>query len=198
MRRIVQGLILFAFLVLFAAVACVAVIFITTGNDPLTAARNGIAGLRVSLMQDELNTPAGNSAEPVRFVVVPGMSTGQIAEGLSVNGLITDPNLFVTYAVAERLTSELEAGTYFLSNNMPITEIATRLTDSNSSRLDLRVWEGWRIEEIAEAIDGNQQIYLHRRGLPPNCRPKRRYSARLRRLCRLTGRRIVGGIPVSR
>ena len=155
MRRVIQVLGLLSLVLVFAAIACVATIFLVTGNDPLTAARDGLAQLQLARSADELNTPAGTSDEAVRFVVVPGTATSQIAEGLSVNGLITDPDLFVTYVVASGLAGELEAGTYFLANNMPITEIAERLTDSNSSRLLFRILPGWRAEEVAAAIDAH-------------------------------------------
>ncbi|MEM6281407.1 MAG: endolytic transglycosylase MltG [Chloroflexota bacterium] len=153
MRRLIQGLAILFFLTAFSAVACIAAIFIITGDDPLTASRTGMAELSIRVRSDELNTPAGNADTPVRFTVEPGTSTIGIASNLFGNGLITDAELFVNYTIANDIATELEAGTYFLTNSMTIPEIAIALTDSNSSQLPFRILEGWRMEEVAASID---------------------------------------------
>lgn len=155
MQRLLQIIILLAFLVMFGAVACVTTIFIITGDDPFTALRNGSSEFAVFMRQDELNIPAGNSIDPVRFEVAPGTSTTQIAQNLFQRGLITNADLFVDYTIAENIDAQLEAGTYFLTDTLTIPEIALLLTDSNSSQLPFRILDGWRIEEVAAAIDRN-------------------------------------------
>jgi UPF0755 protein len=109
----------------------------------------------VALNRDALNTPAGDGQQPFRFDVDPGMSTGQIADKLYRAGLIRDASLFVNYTIAAGIDGELEAGTYFLTNSLSIPEIALLLTDSNSSQIPFRILEGWRMEEIAAAIDSS-------------------------------------------
>jgi UPF0755 protein len=139
----------------FGAVACVAVIFIATGEGPLTATRDALAQLSLSRRADDLNTPLTEDGQPVRFVVESGTSTRRIAENLFLEGLIRDVDLFVDYTVANDIDVQLEAGTYFLSSSLNIPEIAELLTDSNSSNIPFRILEGWRIEEIAAAVDQN-------------------------------------------
>lgn len=155
MRRLFQVLSALFLIFIFIIMACTAATFILTGGDPLTTIRTTLVQYTLSLRSDELNKPAGNSDQVVRFEVAPGTTTGQIANNLQESGLITDVDLFIDFTVANGIDSQLEAGTYFLSNNKTIPEIAYLLTDSNSSQLPFRILEGWRLEEIAAAIERN-------------------------------------------
>ena len=53
------------------------------------------------------------------------------------------------------LDVQMEAGVYFPDQTMTIPTIATLLTDSSKSVIPFRILEGWRIEEIAGAVDRN-------------------------------------------
>jgi UPF0755 protein len=155
MRRL---LIFLAFLVMVLAcglTATTTTVYVVTGKGPVTALRDGALLLILSRRTDELTTAYSNDDTAVRFTVEPGTPTRQIAQNLLSAGLIGDAELFVNYTAANDIDIQLEAGTYFLAPNMPITEIAQRLTDANSSRLTFRILEGWRLEEIANAIDQN-------------------------------------------
>ncbi|MFZ4828259.1 MAG: endolytic transglycosylase MltG [Phototrophicaceae bacterium] len=110
---------------------------------------------RYQLRQQQalLQATMGTQQESIRIDVTPGMSTVEIAQLLYEQGLIVDVDVFVLYTVVNQLDAQLEAGVYFLSQTMTIPEIATRLTDTNSSKITFRILAGWRIEEIAQAID---------------------------------------------
>lgn len=156
MRRLLRVLFAIILFCIFASFACVAAIFIFTGKAPVSAGKSLFLNITLNLRDDELRTPAGTSDQAVRFVIEPGSSTASIANNLFAASLITDVNLFVNFAVANEIDNQLEAGTYFLSPNQTIPEIAYLLTDSNSSQLPFRILEGWRKEEIAAAIDSNR------------------------------------------
>jgi UPF0755 protein len=155
MRRIAQILVGLALFFVLAAAACIATLFIITGQDPISAVRDGTVRVMLAQRTGEINTPYGTTGIPIRFLVNPGMTAPDIGQKLVGAQLIGDADLFVSYTIAEGIDGQLEAGTYFLSDTMPMTEIAYRLTDSNSSQLALRILEGWRIEEIADVIDSN-------------------------------------------
>jgi UPF0755 protein len=91
----------------------------------------------------------------VRFVVDSGDTPRIIARSLYDSNLILDADLFVDYVRAERMDTELEAGTYFLKKAQTIPEIARALTDSRSSFIPFVILEGWRLEEVSAAIDDN-------------------------------------------
>jgi UPF0755 protein len=66
---------------------------------------------------------------------------------------VVDSGLFADYVQFKELDVELEAGTYFLNTTMNIKQIAVVLTDSSLSQIELTVFPGDRMEQIAERID---------------------------------------------
>ena len=72
-----------------------------------------------------------------------------------MSNLIGDTDLFIKYVRLNDYDRQLEAGTYFLNQTQTLAEIAYALTDSRSSQFPFRILEGWRIEEVAAAIDDN-------------------------------------------
>ncbi|MDX1991547.1 MAG: endolytic transglycosylase MltG [bacterium] len=155
MERSCRTIALLLVALVVVALMCMGFIFLLFGDDLLDFAR--IAAVRFSLAgrQAELDTPAGTSTELVRFTINPGDTPPVIGQNLSAAGLINDAALFTDYVQAERLDVELEAGTYFLTQTQTIPEIALALTDSRNSQITFTILEGWRIEEIAAAIDTN-------------------------------------------
>lgn len=134
---------------------CVGVIVLATGGNPVDGVQTALIRLRLAGREDELNAAAGSSPDPVRFTVSPGDSPRLVAANLLTANLILDADLFVDYVRANDLDRALEAGTYFIRQTQTIPEIALALTDSRNSVIAFTIIEGWRMEEIAEAIDRN-------------------------------------------
>ncbi len=99
--------------------------------------------------------PLSSDTTPVRFTVELGDPPALIAQNLAAAGLISDANLFVDYVRAYDIDVQLEAGTYFLKQSQSIKQIAATLTDSSNSQIVFSIIPGWRIEEVAAAIDAN-------------------------------------------
>ncbi len=142
-----------AFVVL--AFLCSGTLFVISGGRPLDFVQTELIRLRLAGRQDDLNRAAGTDPRPLRFTVVSGEPPRSVARRLFEQGLITDADLFVDYVRVTRLDVEIEAGTYFLSQVQTIPQIAVMITDSRSSFIPFRILEGWRLEEIAAAVDGN-------------------------------------------
>lgn len=111
-------------------------------------------GLRVG----DLQARRVSDAETVRFEVEPGSSAADIADRLARLGLISDATLFRNYARYTGLDSQLEAGRFDLSAAMTIPEIAEALTEALSPDVTVQVIEGWRMEQVAEAIDAAEGL----------------------------------------
>lgn len=155
MLRLAKIVVFLGFVLLFFGAVAAGFLLIISGGDPVGFARTAYLRYTLAGREDELLSPAGIDATE-RIVEVPSGSTAtSIAQDLLDRGLITDVDLFVAYARVEGLDVQLEAGTYFISQTMTIPQIAEMLTDSRNSSITFRVVEGWRIEEIAEAIDAN-------------------------------------------
>lgn len=153
--RILKILILAAFGFGILAVMIFGVIFLISRGHPVDFIQTEIIRLSMNSRQDDLNRPVGSDNTPIRFTVNLGDSPTVIGENLFNTSLIRDPDLFVDYVRISDLDVQLEAGTYFLNQTQTIPEIALALTDSSKSFIPFRILEGWRIEEIAAAIDTN-------------------------------------------
>ena len=100
----------------------------------------------------ELTRPAGSDPTPVDFSVAPGETAGVVAQRLAEAGLIRDTQLLTYYLRYRGLDSQVEAGDFILRQTMTTPEVARALTDALAREVVVRVTEGWRLEQIAEAL----------------------------------------------
>ena len=153
MSRTIRWLLLASVLLaacgLFSAIG----LLVVTGGNPVGAVQQLVFRVQLAGRQNELNTPISSDETPVRFNVAAGDTPRMVAQNLAAAGLIGDADLFVTFVRANDLDTQIEAGTYFLAQSEPLTEIAYALTDSGANTIPFRILEGWRMEEVAAAID---------------------------------------------
>lgn len=128
-------------------------LLVLTNGDPVNAAQLAVLRLQLAGRERDLTEPLSADTTPIRFTVAPGDTPRLVAQDLADAHLIADAGLFVTFVRANGLDTQIEAGTYFLTRAQSLTEIAYALTDSSSSQFPFRILEGWRMEEIAAAID---------------------------------------------
>lgn len=158
MLRLAKFIIFLGFLALFFGAVATGFLLILSGGDPIGYARTAYLRFTLAGREDDLAQPAGTDSTERIFEIISGSAPTNIAQELLNDGLITDAQLFVDYVRVEGLDIQLEAGVYFLNQTMTIPEIALLLTDSRNSSILFRVAEGWRIEEIADAIDQNPRF----------------------------------------
>ncbi len=133
-------------------------LMIVSGGNPADWARTEWLRLSLSQRQAELETPAGaNPAEQI-LTIESGETPGLVARKLATNDLISDAGLFVAYLRVEGLDTQIEAGTYFISQTQTIPQIAQIIIDSSNSNILFRVPEGSRIEEVVALIDSNSRF----------------------------------------
>ncbi|MBC8100053.1 MAG: endolytic transglycosylase MltG [Armatimonadetes bacterium] len=130
-------------------------VFILAGDDLINAARTVLRQLALSGRDADLALTVSDDPTPQRFRVQLGETPASIADQLLAANLILDADLFVDYVRAEGIDTQLEAGTFFLNQAQNIPQIALSLTDSRFSVISFTVFPGWRIEQVAEAIDAN-------------------------------------------
>src|SRR5262249_37509141 len=135
-----------------------ALVVVSKGN-PVNFVQKELIRIQMSSHEDELNTPVGTDTSPIRFTVASGDSPRAVASNLLAAHLITNADLFYNYVRLNDLDVKLQAGTYFLNHAQTIPQIALALTDSRSSQFTFRILEGWRMEEVAAAIDRSQQYF---------------------------------------
>jgi len=159
LNRFIRVILFLVLLFGFMGALCFGVLFIVSGGQPIDFLQTELIRFSLYFKQEELNSPFGTDASPVRFKINLGDTPRQIASNLRDANLITNSTVFVDYARIGGLDTEFEAGTYFLNQTMAIPEIAVLLTDSASSQFPFRILEGWRMEEVAEAIDESQPYF---------------------------------------
>jgi UPF0755 protein len=153
--RLIKFLILAAFLLGIVVFAAGALLFVISGGRPVTYIQREVTRLMLAGRQDALSRPVGSDDRPIRFTVNSGDTPPAVAQNLFNASLISDPDLYVDYAFVNGLDVEMEAGVYFPNQTMTIPQIAQMLTDSRSSYIPFRILDGWRIEEVAAAIDNS-------------------------------------------
>jgi UPF0755 protein len=100
----------------------------------------------------QLDVPAAEEGEPVRFVVEPGTPARQIGANLKAAGLIADDRLFEAYTRVNNLATGLEAGVYVLSPAMTIPQIAEELQLGLAENVIVTIPEGWRLGQTADFL----------------------------------------------
>ncbi|MFQ3674053.1 MAG: endolytic transglycosylase MltG, partial [Aggregatilineales bacterium] len=158
MLRFVQFALLLGGLLVACGVIAFGAVFILTGGNLSGGLQTALLRIQLASRQEELNTPAGASTTLVRFTIAPGETPITIARRLEQLGLIRDADLFVSYLRVEGLDTRIQATTYFLNPSQTIPQIATTIIDSRNSSITFRVAEGWRLEEIAAAIDADPRF----------------------------------------
>jgi len=162
------------FIIFLIALAAMAVIvgggvwyFRTQGRGGTTIALRDTAGgrepqgiedwalsLYLQSRADEINTPISDDPTPVTFIVEAGETAAGIAARLQEQGFITDATLFRRFLQYHGLDASLEAGEYQLRRNMTMREIAEALQHSRLQEVTVTIPEGWRAEQVAELLDG--------------------------------------------
>ncbi|MCC7359318.1 MAG: endolytic transglycosylase MltG [Anaerolineales bacterium] len=122
------------------------------GAEDLNPAERTVLLAYLTARAADLTKPAGRDATPVNFSVASGATAGQVAEELADRGLVSDARLLVSYLRYHGLDGQVEAGDFILRQTMTVPQVAQALTDANAREVLFRVIEGWRLEQVSEAL----------------------------------------------
>lgn len=151
--------IMFALLVVVIALMfCAVISYVLFGDEISRGLRTIVAQISLQSRQEELDTPIGNDSIPVSLEIISGDTPYIVAQKLLNLNMIADAELFVDFVRFEGIDTQLEAGVHFVNQTMSIRDIATALTDASLTSTQIRVLAGWRIEELAEAIDQHPDL----------------------------------------
>ena len=105
--------------------------------------------------EEQLDKPASMDTGTTRFVITPGTPARVIGQQLEQAGLITDAALFEAYVRANGIAERLNAGTFVLSPSMTMREVAAALQDARATSVRVTIPEGWRLEQVAAALEAD-------------------------------------------
>ena len=112
----------------------------------------GIVYVVYSAFAQVASPPATVAFSTVLFQVEPGETTAEIASNLTDHGLVRNDLLFRLLVSRRGLDGSLQAGEYLLRPNMSLDEIIDELLKGRVINEVVTILEGWRSEEIAEAL----------------------------------------------
>lgn len=99
------------------------------------------------------------STEEQTFIVPKGQAVSTIGQRLAEAGLVKHPVAFRAVVVQQNLGNKIQAGSFTLSPNMSIFEVAQRLTEGTED-VWITLLEGWRAEEMAEYLASKEELSL--------------------------------------
>jgi len=155
------------FLFIMGSIACCLLIWIGAGiylELPELLADLGEPAADLDLIQrvyltsyllqnrERLDQPAGVGDTLINFDILEGETAASIVARLQVVGIAQDYELLLNYLRFMGIDRIIEVGRYPLSGAMTPREIAQNLQHAETVNYQVTIPEGWRMEQIAEAI----------------------------------------------
>jgi UPF0755 protein len=143
------------------ACCCVllALLLLMDGEDTIGQASPRLGAMQriflsgyLRLFADDLDKPAGDPGIQYDLEIDPGENATTIVARLTAAGVLQNDVLFRSYLQYRGLDTEIEAGHYSINGGMSLREIANMLQRAQPENLTLTILEGWRREQIAEAV----------------------------------------------
>ena len=97
-------------------------------------------------------------AAPVRFNVNPGTSFARVAADLAARGVIAHPRAWVMFARWSRLAPAVKAGEYEIQVGTTPRELLTKMVNGQVLLHSFTIVDGWRVQDMLEALRHNPQI----------------------------------------
>ncbi len=102
---------------------------------------------------DELAAPAGTGVASIAFTITLGENANDISNNLKDAGILNNTALFINYLRYIGVDSKLDAGTFQLSPDLTIPELANLLSEARIQDITLRFLEGWRLEQMVNYLE---------------------------------------------
>lgn len=113
-----------------------------------------IIGLYEYIALDE----QGDDVPRVNVIIPKGASLNAIADSLLRKNLIDDRKMFRFWVTTLELDRQLKAGYYEVPTGLTYPQLVKFLTTARSKQIKVTLIEGWRIEQIAEALSENLDL----------------------------------------
>ena len=109
---------------------------------------------------------------PLRFKVVPGASFARVAAELASQGVVANPRAWVVYARLRRLAPAVKAGEYEIQPGMTPRDLLTRMVTGQVVLHSFTIVDGWRVQDMLDALRHNADIVATLADKAPNLMEK--------------------------
>jgi UPF0755 protein len=107
----------------------------------------------LSFHKQELLAGKNLISERTIFTIQPDESAYVIANRLEDGGFVEDKIIFIDYLIYKGYDRLINAGEFYLEPGMNILSIAEKIHSSTGDLTTFNILEGWRVEEIAQAME---------------------------------------------
>jgi len=104
-------------------------------------------------VQNEVDLPKDANAEPRPFVIARGETAAEIAHHLESQGIVRSAIAFEFVLYENGTEDALQSGTYNVSSALSPRDLAKLFEKAPGEQTVLRIIEGWRLTEIAAAVE---------------------------------------------
>ena len=99
--------------------------------------------------------PIDLEQESVNFTILPGNTLRQVAQKLTDQGYIADPNMFIALDKLVGQKNTIKAGEYLIKNSHTPRDLLRLFHDGDSILYSLTVIEGWTFRQLLQAIEAD-------------------------------------------
>jgi cell division protein YceG involved in septum cleavage len=96
--------------------------------------------------------PADLPQTPYKLTIGPNRTLGQVARGLSEEGVIRNRNIMMLLGRMQGMDRKIKAGLYQFSDSASMWDILQRLADGHPDEASLTLIEGWNFRQFRQAI----------------------------------------------
>jgi len=162
-----------AFFTLIAVVAIIAIILLAialvlnnnefgAGATTLNPLERGALRVYLTFNREKVLSAPSKDAAPIQFVVSKGEGLSAVTARLEQMKLVGDGEVLRRYIQYQGWDDNIEAGNFTLNKTMNIPALAKTLTKAAPDEITFRVFEGWRLEQIAEALAKQENLNTNR------------------------------------
>jgi UPF0755 protein len=108
---------------------------------------------KLFINKDLILNPVNTKSDQSLFSIQPQESAQEIAKRLEKEGYIADSGAFVDYLIYKGFDRLINSGEFYISSSMNAIEIAEKIHSSTGDLTTFTILAGWRVEEIAKAME---------------------------------------------
>jgi len=116
----------------------------------------GALAAYLMLRRDALDQPAGDARDLIDFEVTSGEAASAVLQRMQSLGIVDEPLLLQVYLRYLGIDRAIQTGHYNLSGGMTLRDLALALQHASMPPIVLTFPEGWRLEQIADALPATQ------------------------------------------